>query len=62
LQFVYQTEITANQRISPGKLASSEASVFAAHFPANIIRRSHPVGSLLTASIWRWRRRSGTSW
>ena len=32
----------ANQRISPGGLASPEASVFAAHFPANIIRRSHP--------------------
>src|SRR5512142_2769781 len=32
----------ANQRVSPGRLASPEASVFAAHFPANIIRRSHP--------------------
>src|SRR5512135_3710144 len=34
----------ANQRVSPGGLASPEASVFAAHFPANIIRRSHPLG------------------
>src|SRR5512135_2304845 len=32
----------AHQRVSPGGLASPEASVFAAHFPANIIRRSHP--------------------
>src|SRR5512135_1049026 len=32
----------ANQRVSPGGLASPEASVFAAHFPASIIRRSHP--------------------
>src|SRR5512135_134416 len=35
----------ANQCVSPGGLASPEASVFAAHFPANIIRRSHPVES-----------------
>src|SRR5512135_3167347 len=36
----------ANQRVSPGGLASPEASVFAAHFPANIIRRSHPIRDL----------------
>src|SRR5512135_3246696 len=41
-QFIYQAEVMANQRVSPGGLASPEASVFAAHFPANIIRRSHP--------------------
>src|SRR5512135_1438227 len=41
-QFISQAEVMANQRVSPGGLASPEASVFAAHFPANIIRRSHP--------------------